>query len=134
MVVSYAYLWRYESSAGRSEARKTCPCVIIPSVEEKEGEKRVTVAPITYVLPSVLDCAIEIPAQVKYHLNLDDKRSWVILDEVNQFIWPGYDRQPVSRNRMRYDYGFLPPKLFEKIKSGILKLFIERRVNTTNRD
>ena len=58
--------------------------------------------------------AVEIPQTVKKRLGLDDERSWVIVSEGDQFVWPGYDLRKV-RNTDRYDYGYLPPPLFYEI-------------------
>lgn len=134
LVISYSYLWRYEHNAGKKEGRKTRPCVVVIAVEEKHKEKVVTVAPITHIPPNDPACAIEVPLNVKRQLDLDEKRSWIVLDEINQFEWPGYDLQPVPGSKTRYDYGFLPPRLFEKVRNGILDLFLKRRMKTTKRD
>jgi hypothetical protein len=40
--------------------------------------------------------AIEIPLKVKQHLGLDTKPSWIVVDEFNEFVWPGFDRMCVS--------------------------------------
>jgi hypothetical protein len=40
-------------------------------------------------LPDRLDEAVEIPAVVKRHLGLDEARSWIVVSEINRFIWPG---------------------------------------------
>ncbi len=134
LVLSFAYLWRREAAQGQREGRKTRPCVIVLAVEDKDGEKIVTVAPITHATPKETACAVEIPAKIKWHLGLDDERSWVRLDEVNQFAWPGFDLRPVPGSKTRYDYGFLPPRFFEKIKVGLLDLFLKRRGGAVKRD
>ncbi len=41
--------------------------------------------------------AVEIPLRVKEHLGLDSERSWVILEEVNIFTWPGFDLRPIKK-------------------------------------
>ena len=61
-------------------------------VERETGEAAVvTVLPITDSAPSDPKTAVEIPMQVKRHLCLDDRRSWIVITEGNEFIWPGYD-------------------------------------------
>jgi len=82
----------------------------------------VTVAPITHTSPRSPENAIEIPPKVKQYLGLDDGRSWIILDELNEFAWPGFDLRPVPGKRDRYDYGYLPPALFTRIVSRVLEL------------
>lgn len=91
MVISYAYLWRYEHQAGKQEGRKHRPAVIVLAIEKQDETKIVTVAPITHGEPRDLSNCVEIPQRVKQQLGLDHKKSWVILSEVNQFAWPGYD-------------------------------------------
>jgi hypothetical protein len=112
LVISYAYLWHHEHRAGLEEGRKDRPCVIVLSADRTEYGVAVTVVPITHTAPSKPASALKIPAAVKRHLGLDADRSWVILDEGNRFVWPGYDLRPIPGTRDRYDYGFLPPRLF----------------------
>ena|ERR1043166_5552546 len=134
LVICYSYLWRHEHESSKGEGHKARPCVVILAVEKQGKDTVVTVAPMTHRSPEDTVSAIEIPDKVKQSLGLDDKPSWVILSEVNQFAWPGYDLQPVPGNKRRYDYGFLPPRLFEKIKTRILDLIVKRRTRITSRD
>lgn len=134
LVISYAYLWRREFEAGQEEGRKNRPCVIVLSVEKHDSGTHITVAPITHSASSPGTPCLEIPLRVKQHLGLDDDRSWVILDEVNQFIWPGYDLRPIPGKQGDMAYGFLPPRLFDQIRSCILDLILKRRGHITPRD
>ncbi len=129
LVIAYDYLWRYEQAQGKNMGRKTRPCVIILAVDGKQ----VTVAPITHTKPKNKNNAIEIPSRVKAHLKLNAMQSWVILDEINQFTWPGFDLKPIGKTK-RVDYGFLPPRLFAQIKTGILDLIVKKRAIAVNRD
>ena len=74
----------------------------------------VVVLPITHNPPTVPAGAVEILAAVKRHLGLDDERSWIVVAEGNEFDWPGYDLRKLGR-RDRYDYGFLPPRFFNRV-------------------
>jgi hypothetical protein len=115
LVISYAYLWDYEAEGGQDEGRKNRPCVIALAVERQpDGETLVTVLPVTHRPPDNPAAAVEIPHAVKRHLGLDDARSWVVVAEGDQFVWPGYDLRKTPSSD-RYDYGFLPPKLFRLI-------------------
>jgi len=134
LVISYAYLWHREHEAGLDEGRKDRPCVIILSVEKQDSGTQVTIAPITHSKPSGDTVGLEMPPRVKQHLRLDHETSWVIVSEVNQFIWPGYDMRPVAGKNGEYSYGFLPPRLFESIKASMLDLFVKRHSNITPRD
>jgi hypothetical protein len=103
LVIPYAYLWRHEHRKGQEEGRKVRPTVIVLAVQSpKGGAPRVTVAPITHTPPAKDGEAIELPPRVKQALGLDDDRSWIVLDEVNQFAWPGYDIRPVPESKDRF--------------------------------
>jgi len=119
LVISYAYLWRREHRQGRDTGAKTRPAVIVLTVKEKEGDTIVIVAPITHSAPSIAENGVEIPAATRTRLGLDSECSWVIVSEVNRFVWPGPDLAPVPGKHRKFDYGFLPPRFFKKITSQI---------------
>ena len=122
LVVSYSYLWSNEQRAGKIEGLKNRPCAIV-LVEKSDGDRRkVTVAPITHTPPAHPDIGIEIPSKVKQYLGLGSERSWVILDDFNEFVWPGYDLRPIPGKAGQYDYGFLPPALFKQMVGRIIEL------------
>jgi hypothetical protein len=133
LVISYSYLWQHESKAGQAEGVKDRPCAVIVVVHQEDGTNIVTVAPITHTPPNDPTVAIEIPPKVKQHLGLDSNRSWVILDDFNEFAWPGYDLRPVPEKPGRYDYGLLPPSFYTQIVSRALELRREGRVFTSPR-
>lgn len=57
----------------------------------------------------------------KARLRLDIEWSWVIVSELNDFIWPGPDLRPlVSGDLSSVTYGFLPPSLFRRFVTAIL--------------
>ncbi len=120
MAISYAYLWRGEHERGRDEGVKNRPAVIVLAAKDHEGDTIVIVAPITHGAPSNAEDAIEIPTATKTRLGLDSEHSWVVVSEVNHFVWPGPDLAPVPGDPRRFDYGFLPPRFFKKITSQIV--------------
>jgi hypothetical protein len=123
LVISYAYLWHHEQLAGHDEGRKNRPAVIVLAVQSKAGDAtEVTVLPITHRSPENPDWAVEIPPPVKRYLGLDNARSWIVVAEGNEFLWPGYDLRKIP-DEDRYDHGFLPPRFFNQI----LRAFIELR-------
>ena len=135
LVISYAYLWRHEHNAGLEEGRKVRPTVIVLSAYmPKNGDTRVTVAAITHRTPQSDTIAIEIPPKVQRHLRLDGKRSWVILDEVNAFNWPGFDLRPITGSKTEFAYGFIPPSLYEQIKQTLLAAHSLGKAKVTKRD
>ncbi len=120
-MISYAYLWSSEFERGREEGVKDRPCAIVLGQEDEEGDTVVTVVPVTHTPPTRAEEAVEIPLATKQRLGLDSERSWVIVSEVNRFIWPGPDLRPISRDKPdRFDYGMLPPALFRRIKECLL--------------
>ena len=76
---------------------------------------------------------MEIPAAVKRHLGLDDERSWVIVSEGDQFVWPGYDLRKVPGTD-RYDYGFLPPRFFVQVLAAFAQWGRSRKSKVIDRN
>jgi hypothetical protein len=135
LVISYSYLWSDEAEAGQVEGRKDRPCAIVLVVQRTEGEAPiVTVVPITHSPHRNPDASIEIPPAVKRHLGLDNQPSWIVLDDLNVFTWPGYDLRPVPGQKDRYHYGLLPPKLFESVVRKFSELRRQGQAARTSRD
>jgi hypothetical protein len=121
LVLNYAYLWHEEFRAGRDEGRKNRPTVIVLCATQAEDQATiVTVPPITHAAPKNEREAVEIPPAIKKHLGLDDDRSWIIIAEGNEFVWPGFDLRKVP-NKDDYDYGFLPPRFFDKVRNAFVE-------------
>jgi len=119
LVISFGYLWHREHQAGQSEGRKTRPAIVL-AVTKQAGEiTSVVVLPVTHSPPDDLTHAVEIPPAVKNHLGLDSERSWIVVTEGNEFLWPGYDLRTVPGSD-RYDYGFLPPRLFNRVRDAFV--------------
>ena len=114
--------------AGQDEGRKVRPSVIVVAARQERDAILVTVLPITHQPPPRPDWGVEIPQAVKRHLGLDDDRSWIIVAEGNEFTWPGYDLRRAPGTG-RYEYGFLPPRLFDRV----IKAFNALRERGTSR-
>lgn len=130
LVVCYAFLWHEEEQRGLVEGRKDRPCVVmavLDSLEERHA-RWVTVAPITHAPPRDLHVAVEMPARIKSHLGLDEARSWIMLDEVNVFEWPGVDLRPARRGADSVDHGFLPPRFFTGLMEQWARVVAEQLV------
>jgi hypothetical protein len=132
MVIGYSYLWAREHDAGREEGVKDRPCAIVAARQVIEGRDIVTVVPITHSSPNDPADAVEIPAMLKRHLGLDDQRSWVIVTETNDFLWPGPDLRSVP-GRARIDYGMLPSRFFNHVRDRILQAHRQRKLTTVPR-
>ena len=90
-VIRYAYLWADEHEAGWEEGTKDRPAAILLTMQAASNSLRVAVLPITHSPPATGNDAIEIPPLIKRHLGLDDAQSWIVLNEMNVFQWPGPD-------------------------------------------
>ena len=135
LVISYAYLWRHERRAGREEGVKDRPCVVVLAAPSAaDGATMVRVAAVTHSPPDNLATVFELPQAVKRHHGLDDDRSWIIIDEVNEFTWPGFDLRPVPRSRDTFAYGFLPPRLFDALMAKLAEVWTAGQGRATSRD
>lgn len=96
LVIRYSFLWSSEARAGLQEGSKDRPCAIVVAATRSEsGEIAVLVAPITHAPPQE-DDSVAIPPAIARKLNLDGEQHWIRVDELNEFVWPGYDLRPVS--------------------------------------
>ena len=135
-VIRYSYLWNAEHRRGQEEGVKDRPCAVILLVKDDEGGDVVTVLPITHTPPSHSETslAIEIPADTKRRLGLDDDRSWIVLSEANRFVWPGPDlRMAQDGDPSSVVYGMLPARLFERIRTTFLDALKGRKASLVQR-
>jgi hypothetical protein len=91
MLIRYSYLWSGEAQLGKEEGVKDRPCAVVIVTKGEGHELHVRVLPVTHRPPTMPDEAVEIPAATKNRLRLDDAPSWIILTEMNDFLWPGPD-------------------------------------------
>jgi hypothetical protein len=121
LVIRYAYLWRCEGAEGQRDGQTNRPCAVILAVQARDDGTRVYALPITDTPPAGRQNTVEVPAAVKVRLGLEAERSWMVLDEVNDFIWPGADlRFRSGKGPESAAYGFLPPTLFRVIRDRFL--------------
>jgi hypothetical protein len=106
----------------------------VVAIKDEDEDILVYVAPITHSQPTD-GAGIEIPPAVKRRLGLDAARSWIVTDEFNRFVWPGYDLRPIARDRPNtFHWGFLPVELFEALKTAVLRHQRARRLGVVERD
>ena len=129
MIVRYSFLWSSEAAAGATEGRKDRPCVLVTAVRRSvDGRFRVRVLPITHAATEPAR-SVAIPPRVKRHLGLDDDASWIVLDEVNEFVWPGVDLRPISRSKPGvWTFGILPSEIFDEIRTKLAAVLRQRRM------
>src|SRR6185369_10141722 len=114
-VVSYVYLWSHEAERGEESGRKDRPVVVVLAAIIRRGRTQLLVAPVTHAAPKRSGDAIEIPANVKAQIGLDRERSWIVVTELNRFIWPGPDLRIVPGHDGPF-YDMLPDWLFERVR------------------
>ena len=90
------------------------------------------VAPVTHSRPERPEDGIEMPPSVKRHLGLDKERSWIVLTELNRFIWPGPDIRPAPGSDSPF-YDALPDWLYERVREGIVRRVEAGRLKVTKR-
>jgi len=127
-------LWLSEHREGREEGVKDRPCAVVLTLIDAEGETRVTVLPITHTPPADASTAIEVPPDTKKRLGLDADRSWIVVSEGNEFLWPGPDLRPLpGADLSTVAYGFLPPRLFGLVRARFLALSRQRKAERVMR-
>lgn len=132
LVVRYAYLWDSERARGRGEGLKYRPAVVVLAVVSREGgDREVLVAPITHRRPAGPAGAVAIPPATAARLGLDAEPSWIVVTEVNRFVWPGPDLRPVDPGR--WAYGYLPTGLFRAARARLAAFARRGRVGEVRR-
>jgi hypothetical protein len=134
LVIRYSYLWEREAKKGREEGVKDRPCAIVLVVLRDGQHPIVRVLPVTHTPPTDPNDALEIPAVTKQRLGLDSARSWVVLTEANDFIWPGPDLRPAMAGDLdSVAYGFLPPKFMTVLRERLVALYRDKKAKATTR-
>jgi hypothetical protein len=109
LVIRYSYLWHSEYLQGREEGQKDRRCAIIAAIRADDQGATPWCCRFTHSPPGDASLAVEIPGKVKQRLQLDHARSWVVLSEWNEFIWPGLDlRRVPAADDSSVAYGMLP--------------------------
>lgn len=133
LVISYAYLWANRAEQGHEEAEKSRPCAIILSTADAAGVTTVMALPITHTPPNPGNAGIEIPAVTRKRIGLDDAPCWVMVNELNRFIWPGPDLRLIPGTADKFAYGLLPPRFFKAIKDTLVQRARRGQVTATTR-
>lgn len=88
--------------------------------------RRVTYLPISHVAPRSDEQAIPIPPRVARHLGLTDARSYLYTSYAVEDDWP-FDLAHVPGTSDRFDYGFIPPKLFAAVANDFAAYLARHR-------
>src|SRR5262245_35162488 len=121
-VIRYSYLWADEHRRGVEEGRKDRPTLVLALVVgELEGKVEVLVAAISHAAPAAPTDGVELSAEVKHSLGLDDHASWIVTTEANVFVWPGPDIRPVpGRTPVTVVYGRVPRNILVRVVRSYL--------------
>ena len=131
-VIRYGYVWHREHARGQENARKDRPCAVVLTVDKGDSGITTLVVPITHTEPRHDVAAIKLPLATGKRLGLDAAQSWVVVSELNMFIWPGFDLAEVECTGSPV-YGYLPPALYDIIKRRALEEMALRRVKSVRR-
>ena len=120
LVVHYGFVWARIGAGTPPDAGKYRPSLIVDleAVEEARlpGRAicRVTYLPISHVAPRRDEQAIVIPPRVAQHLGLTAVTSFLYTSYAVEDDWP-FDLGHIPGSSDRFDYGFIPPRLFEAV-------------------
>jgi hypothetical protein len=136
LVIRYSYLWAQDAAQGREEGTKERPAAVVLVVSPPSvALPRVYLLPITHSLPAKGVESLEIPPDVARKARLDAGRSWIILSEFNEFLWPGFDLALVpGRTPPTVGYGYLTPGFFAKVRDRWLELDATAKSRGVQRD
>ena len=136
LVIRYSYLWAHDAARGREDGSKQRPAAVVLVIDSPAAAPpRVYVLPITHTQPGKGAAAIEVPPAVARKAGLDAARSWVILSEFNEFVWPGFDLALIpERTPPTVAYGYLTPGFFSKLRDRWLALDTAAKSRRVSRD
>ncbi len=133
-IIRYGYLWKREADAGLEEGQKDRPAVIVVAQRRDGNDIRVIVAPITHTPPPDQSDALEIPHATCRRVGLDGERQWVVISELNSFLWPGPDlRSLPGQGPASVIMGLLPAKLSAMLNERLQARIVARRTAITAR-
>lgn len=127
MVIRYGYVWHSEAMQGREDARKVRPCIIVRVREDGS----VLVSPITHTPPAEDVTAREVPQQIARTCGLDQKRNWIVTNEVNEFQWPSSHVRSASNRK--WELGHLTPGMKKAVLQEVLGARDRERLKTVDR-
>ena len=88
--------------------------------------------PITHAPPHDPAVAIPVPAADGRAMGLDEGPCWIVCNEVNAFVWPGFDIRPApGGSPVR---GMMPRGLYERMRKLFLDLRAAGRAAMVKRD
>jgi len=90
------------------------------------------VAPVTHAVPEPSADTIEIPLNIRKQIGLDRQACWIVLTELNRFIWLGPDVR-VAPGQGSPIYDAIPDWLFFDVRDAIVRRHREGNLTITKR-
>jgi hypothetical protein len=132
-IVDHYFLWADEQAAGQIEGRKARPCIIIAVDEVDHTAVRVTLLPVTSQAPRSGRSAVAVPNNIKSRIGLDIARpAWVVVDEANVFVWPGFDLVPQPDGG--FVRGLVTIGFYERLRDAVLHVRSRGTLQALDRD
>jgi hypothetical protein len=129
LVVHYGFVWSSADRRPPPDAGKDRPCLIVDlfEIEEPPGRKtlRVTYLPISHTEPRDGESAKLISPRVANHLKLSVEKSYLYTSYACEDDWP-FDLSQVPGQKGRFDYGLIPPALFNAVVDDFRKYLAHR--------
>ncbi len=94
LVTRYGFLWRREALNVRKKVARTVPTPSSSQLPRAQGGTDAIVLPRNHSPLSDPATAVELPPRIKLQRQLDHERSWIVLDEADEFLWPRFDIRP----------------------------------------
>jgi len=135
-VVRFSYLWEAEAKRHREEGVKDRPCLVAYQFHDKQGRHIVGVAPITHTPQADKKTARPIPIKTARRLGLDDRQSWVVTSQTNEFVWPGHDLRPADPRVSNKTplIGHMPERLTHELRETIFENDRTKKLSRVRRD
>lgn len=131
LVIGVDFLWRHQHVRGETSGRKARPCVVVTALRRSaDGAVVVAVSPITTKRPEAGRTAVALSSATRRRLGLHAPESYVVTDELNEFVWPGSVLAPFEG---RWALGELPRPAIERVKAEVLAAFKEDRLRRVPR-
>lgn len=131
LVVQYGFVWAGIGRRSPPDAGKDRPCVIVGlrQVEEPippgRSVLRVTYLPLSHAAPRDGERAIPVLPRVAQHFGLTAEGTYLYTSYAVQDDWP-FDVAHLPGSDDRFDYGFVPPRLFAAIAADFAALLAAR--------
>lgn len=132
-VIRHDDLWTHEAADGRDQGKER-PACLVAATDSTVRPRFVVILPITRTAPTGDTVGIEIPPKVRRAIGLDDAPCWVIVSEYNVDEWPSAGLAPLAGRPGVFARGFVPPRLFARIKASFLELAGQNRAGGVRRD